>query len=127
MWLDVIKFIKDLFTGIIKEDDERREKVSKILEEMSVILLDVSDKLERNEYPHYSCSLMSSLTDRLYDITKNVIRVEEQDKFFKLLKECSNLEREFALREELGTIVRLREVSAEIKALSMTLFVSLDN
>ena len=126
MWLDVIRFIKDLFTGIIKEDKEKIEKVSQILGEMSVILLDVSDKLEKNEYPHYSCSLMSALTDRLYDITKNVIRVEEQDKFFKLLKECSNIERDYYLREELNTVVRLREVSAEIKALSMTLSVSLD-
>ena len=50
MWLDVIKFIKDLFTGIIKEDKEKIEKVSQILDEMSVILLDVSDKLEKNEY-----------------------------------------------------------------------------
>ena len=126
MWLDVIKFIKDLFTGIIDEDKEKKEKISEILNEISLLLLDVSDKLEVNEYPHYSCSLMSALTDRLYDITKNVIRVEEQDKFFTLLKECSNLERDFYLREELNTIIRLREVSGEIKALSITLSLSID-
>lgn len=121
MWLEIVKITKDLLGDLIKTSKEKKEKVSILLDEISDLLMSVSEDLEKDQYPHSSCSMMRVLTIEFYDKIKFTLDEEKSIYLENLLIQASLLEREFALRKEPETIIKLKEASGEFKAFSKLL------
>jgi|LakMenEpi03Aug12_release.lakeMendotaPanAssembly.Ray.scaffolds.fasta_scaffold1094342_2 hypothetical protein len=120
MWADFIKTITELFNRIDKDDKELREKISILLYEMRLLLLSVSDNLEKNEEVNICSQTMESLTNEIYESLKNYIRVEDMDKTYKILKHCSHIDVEFDEYDNNKKSIFLKEVAEEIKSLSFS-------
>jgi len=120
MWADFIKTITELFNRIDKDDKELREKISILLYEMQLLLISVSDNLEKNEEVNICSQTMESLTNEIYESLKNYIRVEDMDKTYKILKHCSHIDVEFDEYDNNKKSIFLKEVAEEIKSLSFS-------
>lgn len=121
MWLEIIKITKELIGDFIKSTKEEKENVSVLLSQISDLLLNVVNDLENDNYPHFSCSIMQSLTKEFHQKVKVVLEKEKSDYLENLLIQSSFLEKEFALRKEPNTIIKLKEVAGEFKAISLLL------
>lgn len=119
MWLEIIKMTKDFIGDYIKSDKEDKEKVSVLLNDMSDLLMSVVKDLENDIYPHSSCSTMKVLTSEFYNKIKFILDDDKSVYLEYLLIQSSLLEREFALRKEPDTIIKLNEAAGEFKAISM--------
>ena len=118
MWVDFIKTITDLFNRIDKNDKELREKISILLNELHLLILDVSDNLDITEKVNLCSKSIETLTDEIYESLKNYIRVEDMDKTYKTLKQCSHIYVEFEKYDILNMSEFLKDVAVEIKTLS---------
>lgn len=118
MWADFIKTITELFNRIDKDDKELREKISILLHEIELLILDLSDNLQKNEEVNICSKSMESLMDEIYESLKNYIRVEDMDKTYKILKHCSHIDVEFDEYDNEKKSIFLKEVANEIKSLS---------
>ena len=118
MWADFIKTITELFNRIDKDDKELREKISILLHEIELLILDLSDNLQKNEEVNICSKSMESLMDEIYESLKNYIRVEDMDKTYKILKHCSHIDIEFDEYDNEKKSIFLKEVADEIKSLS---------
>ena len=65
MWTDFIKTITELFNRIDKDDKELREKISILLYELHLLILNVSDNLHINEEVNLCSKSIESLTDEI--------------------------------------------------------------
>lgn len=120
MWADFIKTITELFNRIDKDDKELREKISILLHEIELLILDLSDNLQKNEEVNICSKSMESLMDEIYESLKNYIRVEDMDKTYKILKHCSHIDIEFDEYDNEKKSIFLKEVAEEIKSLSFS-------
>lgn len=120
MWADFIKTITELFNRIDKDDKELREKISILLHEIELLILDLSDNLQKNEEVNICSKSMESLMDEIYESLKNYIRVEDMDKTYKILKHCSHIDVEFDEYDNNKKSIFLKEVAEEIKSLSFS-------
>lgn len=120
MWTDFIQTITDLFKRIDNDNIELREKISQILYRIHLLISKVSDDIENGESITYSSSLMLTLTDEIYESVKNLIRVGEMEKTYKLFKSCSQIDIELD-DIDIRKVTVLREISEEIKVLSFCL------
>jgi len=120
MWADFIKTITELFNRIDKDDKELREKISILLYELHLLILNVSDNLHINEEVNLCSKSIESLTDEIYESLKNYVRVEDMDKTYKILKHCSHIDVEFDEYDNNKKSIFLKEVAEEIKSLSFS-------
>lgn len=121
MWLEIIKLTKEFVGDLIKSSEVKKEKVSDLLSQISDLLLNVVVDLENDNYPHFSCSMMQSLTKEFHEKVKVVLEKEKSDYLENLLIQSSYLEREFALRKDPDTIIKLKEAAGEFKSISILL------
>ena len=121
MWVDFIQTITNLFNRIDKDDKELREKISILLYEIHLLIIDVSDNLEKNEEVNLCSQTMETLTDEIFESLKNYIRVEDMDNTYKTLKHCSHIDVEFDEYDNLKKSEFLKDVANEIKTLSASL------
>jgi hypothetical protein len=121
MWIEIIKYSKEIVGWFISENRKDKESLSKLFSDISSVIIDVADNLEKDTYPYYSCSIMETLSKSLYEKSVGILSEDESKKFEELLFNASKLEREFARRKELGIINELRITAGEFKGLSMLL------
>lgn len=122
----MISFLLDLAKNIFEqlriENElrlEQRLRISGILEEISNILKDTAEKLERDEYPHYNCVLMENMSNQLHFNLLENVQVDALDLLHSQLLECSQVEKQFAIRKQPDTIDQLYKAAAEFKTYSM--------
>lgn len=119
-----IGLLKDTIDFVIKKkeiNEQKKMKVSLVLEELSDIVKNTADSLSKDEYPHFNCSLMEKMSDRLHFYLIDYVPTEQLDELHRLLKESSQIENQFALRKEENTIKKLYDASASLKSLSLLL------
>ena len=121
MWTEIIGVCKELMQHYFKSKKEDKQKLSKLFSSISEILNETAIKLKEDEYPHYHCSIMNSLSQELILYCTGVIEDKKSIKFTDMLFECSNLEKEYANRKDDSTIRTLMVSAGEFKALSMLL------
>lgn len=119
-----IGLLKDTIDFVIKKkeiNEQKKMKVSLVLEELSDIVKNTADSLSKDEYPHFNCSLMEKMSDRLHFYLIDYVPTEQLDELHRLLKESSQIEKQFALRKEENTIKILYDSSASLKSISLLL------
>lgn len=121
MWIEIIKYSKEIVSWFISENRKDKESLSKLFSDISIVIIDVADNLEKDAYPYYSCSVMETLSKSLYEKSIGILSEEDSKKFEGLLFHASKLEREFSRRKEPGIITDLRITAGEFKGISMLL------
>lgn len=122
--VDICKSFIDFILKNKEIQNERKEKISKVFEEISLILQDTSDKLKQDEYPHGNCVVMEKLSFNLKHQLSGIISDSDLYQLSSALSEASQLEKEFALRKESETIPTIERASGEFKAMSILLKIS---
>jgi hypothetical protein len=100
---------------------ENKVRVAVLLEEMSKILEDTAKKLSEGKYPHFNCSLMEKMSDHLNFYLTDFIPEKELNELHVSLKEASQVEKQFAVRDEPSTIPSIYDAAANFKAFSLLL------
>lgn len=121
MWIEILKYSKEIIQWFISKDQKDREDLSKLFSDISILIIDVAENLEKDTYPYYSCSVMENLSKSLFEKSIGILSEQESKKFEDLLFHASKLEMEFSRRKEPSVINELKVVAGEFKALSMLL------
>jgi hypothetical protein len=100
---------------------ERAKKldISGVLSNISSILLDTSVKLSEDKYPYNNCQMMENLSDTLHKSLNGYVDDDTRNKIHELLKEASQLEKLYQLRENKEIIRELMRISGEFNAMSI--------
>lgn len=118
---DLIFKLVDYIRDDNKIIQEKKLRVSKILDELASVILDTSVKLKTDEYPHNNCAILEQLSNRLHFELIDIVDQIDLDNIHGLLLEASNVEKLYAYRAN-GDIIRdLMRISGEIKAMSILL------
>lgn len=116
---DVIKEI----ISLIKEKEELHEmtklRLSEILNEICLILYDTADKLKENVYPHGNCVVLQRLSDNLQFQICEFIETNQLERLYDSLKEASEVERLFAIRNNPDVIPMIEKAAGEFKSMSL--------
>jgi len=119
-----IGLLKDVIDLVVKNkqiEKENKFRVAIILEEMSKVLEDTATKLSKNEYPHFNCALMDKMSDHLNFRLTNFVPKEQLEELHNSLRDASQVEKQFATREEPQTISSIYEAAATFKTFSLLL------
>jgi hypothetical protein len=119
-----IGLLKDVIDLVVKNkqiEKENKFRVAILLEEMSKVLEDTATKLSKNEYPHFNCALMDKMSDHLNFRLTNFVPKEQLEELHNSLRETSQVEKQFATREEPQTISSIYEAAATFKTFSLLL------
>jgi hypothetical protein len=119
-----IGLLKDVIDLVVKNkqiEKENKFRVAILLEEMSKVLEDTATKLSKNEYPHFNCALMDKMSDHLNFRLTDFVPKEQLEELHNSLREASQVEKQFATREEPRTISSIYEAAATFKTFSLLL------
>ncbi len=123
--LDVcLSLLKDSVDLLVKSKEmksENKMRVSILLGEMSSILEDTANKISKNEYPHFNCAIMEKMSNHLHFHLKDFIPENQLNELHKSLIEASQVEKQFATREDGKTISSLFNAAATFKTFSLLL------
>lgn len=98
---------------------ELKLRISVLLEEISKLLEDTASKLEKDEYPHFNCALLEKMTNHLHFHLIEHVPQDEVENLRKVLLESTQVEKEFARRNEPETIPQIKKAAGEFKAMSL--------
>ena len=119
--IDICKNVFDMISKNEKENQEKIEKIANVMEEISKVLDDTSEKLIKDEYPHNNCIIMEILSKKLHESINEYLTEDESKELENSLLEASQVEKQFALRKEPDTIPLLQKASGKFKAMSILL------
>jgi len=115
--LDICKSIIDFTLRNSEIKEQEKEKISKLLLEISEILNDTADKLSKDEYPHNNCVVMERLSTELHGNLLEYLPKKDINVLRDSLIEASQIEKQFALRKEKDTIPSIERAAGEFKAM----------
>ncbi len=67
MWIEILKYSKEIIQWFVSKDQKDKESLSKLFSDISIVIIEVADSLEKDAYPYYSCATMQTLSNYLYD------------------------------------------------------------
>ncbi len=111
----------DLYSKSKGVKNETKLRISVLLEEISNVIHDTAKKIEKNEYPHFNCSLMEKMSQKLIFYLKEHLPENIINDIELSLREAGQVEKLFASRNEEGVIEKLYSHAANIKTISMFL------
>jgi hypothetical protein len=118
MWTEIINFIKDLFTGVLIQNTELKERISNLFSIISTMYFDLSEKVSKQEFNTSIETLLVILTENLYNALNNFIPVKKQEYFHNLIKEISNPEKLYYIKHDNDSITKINEIAWELKSFS---------
>ncbi len=119
MWFEVIKLIVTIAQHKKETDQKQKERVSKMLLQMSELLVETAKELATGVYPQGKCATMWALSEDFLNYVQDKVNEEEFKLISELLHSCSQLEREYADRENPQTITDLFLASGQLHSLSI--------
>lgn len=119
MWFQIVKNIIDLCRQYNQSKSKKREKLSQLFMDISMIIDATVKDLQNDIYPHGSCEAMKSLSTELVFLLKGEVNEEQLKVVDEELKIASNLELEYAKRKDPQTIEVLQKTSGQFHALSL--------
>lgn len=118
----VFDICKSVIEFVVKDGEiklENKLRISSILSEISDIIEDTANKLEKDEYPHSNCVVLNNLSNQLHFSLIDLVPAGQLDNLHNQLIQASNIEKEFTVRKEPNTIPELRRIAGEFKSLSI--------
>ncbi len=119
MWFDLIKMLITIAQHKKEVNIEQRERVSKLYSEMSNLLSETALDISKDVYPIGKCATMWTLSENLLEYLQDKVNDEELQLLGQMLRSCSQLEREYATRQDPETIKIIFEAAGRLQALSM--------
>lgn len=119
MWFDVIKMLVTIAQHKKEVNIAQRERVSKMYLQMSELLVDTVKDLRSDVYPHGKCATMWSLAENVLNYLQDKVNDEELKMLHEMLHSCSQLEREYATRQDPATINAMFEAAGRLHTLSI--------
>ncbi len=119
MWFELIRMLVTIAQHKREVNIEQKERVAKLYKEMSQLLTDAALDLSKDVYPQGSCAAMWTLSENIINYLKDKVNDEELDLLTQMLKSCSQLEREYATRQDPDTIKVIFEAAGRLQGLSM--------
>lgn len=119
MWFDLIKMLVTIAQHKREVNINERERISKVYSEMSTLLTDTALDLSKDVYPVGKCAAMWTLSENLLKYFEDKVNPEELELLNQMLRSCSQLEREYATRQDPETIKMIFETAGRLQALSM--------
>lgn len=119
MWFDLIKLLVTIAQHKKETDQKQKERVSKMFLQMSDLLAETAKELAFHSYPQGKCAAMWALAEDFLNYVQDKINEDEFKLVSGLLHSCSQLEREYANREDPQTIKDLFLASGQLHSLSI--------
>lgn len=119
IWLEIINTLFDLVNKKEELDEKKKEKLSQVFHQISEVIDEVADKLENDEYPSKSCSIMQDLSMNLIFTIKDQMPEDKAEELAQQLNTVCFLEKEYAERKSADTIKNLRMISGRFSSLSL--------
>jgi len=117
--IDLVKNVVDIAQKNKTINIQHKENISKILIEISNVLTDTALKLRNNEYPHMNCAILERLSSNLQFYASDIISLDELNILRAALLEASQIEKQFALRNEPDTIPGIEKAAGEFRAMAI--------
>ena len=119
-----ITLLKESIDFISKQKDKKEEKklkISVVLQEISDVLKNTGDMLSEDKYPTFNCALMEKMSNHLKYHMSGILPQDQLEELQNSLLESSQVEKQFASRKEVDTIPKIYDASATFKSLSLLL------
>lgn len=117
--IDLIKNVVDIAQKNRSINLLHKERISKILNDISDVLIDTAVKLKQDEYPHMNCAVLDTLTSNFVFYVSDLIPKEEMENLNSHLREATQIEKLFAIRKEIETIPALEIAAGEFRAFAI--------
>lgn len=112
MWEKIATILFDTTCDFIKNkanaEKEKRQRLARVCLSVSNLLNEAANDLNNDEYPHGKCSSMHTLCDSMYEVLKDLTTKEKCDELMSIMRNASNLEVEFARRNDPDTAIQLQ-------------------
>jgi len=119
IWLEIVGTLFDLANKKQELSEKKRERLSELFSKISTVIDDVATKLENDEYPSKSCSIMQDLSINIMLLVNSELPEDKAEELAIKLNKVCFLEEEYAQRKSNDTIKNLRMISGKFEALSM--------
>jgi hypothetical protein len=119
--IDVCKSIIDYTLRNNEIKEQKQEKISSLLLEISEILNDTAEKLSKDEYPHDNCVVMQRLSTELHSNLLEFLPKKDVNVLKDSLMEASQIEKQFTLRKDIDTIPSIKRAAGEFRVMSILL------
>ena len=119
MWFDIAKTLFKYYTQHKEQEQQVKDRLSGIFENMSELLEETAKDLNAGTYPHGKCAAMEVLAIELTSKLIGKMEPNSLDSLHAMLFKASKLEKEYADRENPETIGELLVASGKLRALSM--------
>lgn len=119
LFFELLSKVVDIIKNNSEMNRTKKLHISGILYDISSILLDTSVKLSEDQYPHNYCQIMENLSKDLHLSLDGYVDNDTRNKINELLKEASQLEKLYQLRENKEIIRELMRISGEFQAMSI--------
>lgn len=93
-------FVLQIFRNLKSQDKERKKEIADALVSISQLLYSVAGALKQDQYPQGSCEAMQDLSQHLLDKIEDVIPRDTAARLADQLKEVSNMERLYGIRDD---------------------------
>lgn len=102
-----------------KLEEEKKKSLSEILNKISEVLENTAQSLKKDEYPHMNCALLDTLSNKLLSVISDYMTKEDAVRLSQVLKQASEIEKQFSIRNEPDTIPEIERSAGEFKAMSL--------
>ena len=117
MWTEIINTIIGILKDKRAEDKETRDGVCELLKHIGKTIESAALDIEAGEYPHGKCGELQVYSLELVHYLEGKVDPEDLKALEAQLIEASNVERDFAKREDPDTITKLFFASAYFQAM----------
>lgn len=117
--IDLIKNVVDMAQKNKTINIQYKQKISEILNEISVVLFDTAQKLRNDQYPHMNCAILERLASNFQFYSSDIISFDDLNILRTALLEASQIEKQFALRNEPDTIPEIEKAAGEFRAMAI--------
>lgn len=117
--VNLCKNVIDILISEKKLDQTNKEILSQTLFFISEVLEDTAIALKTDRYPHMNCDALNSLSERLMGVLSNHMGEEDAIYLVSVLREASEVEKQFSLRKEPETIPIIERAAGEFKSMGI--------
>lgn len=117
--LEVVKFFLVVYDKEQDYEEQQKNKVADILENISGILKDTYNKISSDNYPHDNCKVLEILCNQLQSMISNYLSEEQRELLTYSISQSINIEKLYHERQDKNKLEQLLISSGEFRALSM--------